>query len=234
MSATGSLAVVTMTWVRTADEERRLARALEVLASYGHPVVVADRGTSASFTRTLEDRAGVTRVEVTAPGLVAQVKAAVARARQLDTQWLLYVEPDKEQFFRERLGRFLERAWRHEDAGIVLAARSPASFRTFPPMQRQTERAFNDLCGRVTGVRGDYLYGPFVMRTPVAAQLAAISDTLGWGWRPALFTAARRHGLRLVHDIDEHPCPDDQRTEDEGDRAHRLRQLSQNVLGLVE
>jgi hypothetical protein len=223
-----------MTWVRTADEERRLSRSLEVLASHGHPVVVADRGTSARFAQTLEDRAGVIRVEVTAPGLVAQVKAAVAHAQQLDTQWLLYVEPDKEQFFRERLGRFLERASRHEDAGIVLAARSPASFRTFPHMQRRTERAFNSLCGHVTGVRGDYLYGPFVMQTSLADQLGAISDTLGWGWRPALFTAARRQGLRLVHDVDDHPCPDDQRTEDAGDRAHRLRQLSQNVLGLVQ
>ena len=234
MSATGALAVVTMTWVRTADEERLLARALDVLASYGHPVVVADRGTSASFARTLDGRAGVQRVEVTAPGLVAQVKAAVAQAQRLDPEWLLYVEPDKEQFFRERLGRFVVRACQHEDAGIVLAARSPASFRTFPPMQRQTERAFNILCGQVTGVRGDYLYGPFIMRTSLAAPLATMSDTLGWGWRPALFTAARRRGVRLVHDIDEHPCPDDQRIEDESDRAHRLRQLSQNVLGLVE
>jgi hypothetical protein len=234
MSATGALAVVTMTWVRTAEEERRLSRAIDVLASYGHPVVVADRGTSESFTRLLEDRDGVQRVAVSKPGLVPQIKAAVERARRLEPDWLLYVEPDKEQFFHERLPGFLQRALSHDDAALVLAARSPASFATFPPMQRQTEHAFNTLCAHVTGVHGDYLYGPFVMRTTVAAHLHAVSDTLGWGWRPALFMTARRQGHRLLHDVDEHPCPDDQRTEDESDRAHRLRQLSQNVLGLVE
>jgi hypothetical protein len=40
--------------------------------------------------------------------------------------------------------------------------------------------------------------------------------------------------LRVVQLTDDYPCPPDQRHEDDRERTHRLRQLSQNILGLIE
>ena len=48
-----------------------------------------------------------------------------------------------------------------------------------------------------------------------------------------LFASARRMGYRMRHHVGHYPCPADQRSEDETDRVHRLRQLRQNVEGLI-
>ena len=60
-----------------------------------------------------------------------------------------------------------------------------------------------------------------------------VGGNLGWGWRHAVFHAAHRGGLRVEHVIDDYPCPPDQRVEDDAERTHRLRQLSDNIRGLI-
>ena len=47
------VAIATITWVRSGDEERLLRRSLELLAAIGVRVAVADAGTSAAFTAFL-------------------------------------------------------------------------------------------------------------------------------------------------------------------------------------
>ena len=61
-----------------------------------------------------------------------------------------------------------------------------------------------------------------------------LQPQLGWGWRHFVFHEARRRGLSVHHIDGEYPCPPDQRLEDEAEQVHRLRQLSQNILGLIE
>jgi hypothetical protein len=83
------------------------------------------------------------------------------------------------------------------------------------------------------GEHGDYSYGPFLMRTTLAPHVQTLPHDIGWGWRHYIFAVAHRRGLHLAHVVDDLPCPEDQRTEDEGERLHRLRQLGQNVNGLL-
>ena len=132
------------------------------------------------------------------------------------------------------MAEFLRAAPGHTDTGVVLASRSADSFRTFPPMQRYTETVINTLCRELIGVDTDYSYGPFVLHRTLVPLAASMDPRIGWGWRHHLFRMTQRQGLRVVAIEGDYPCPEDQRAEDDAERAHRLRQLSQNLLGLIE
>jgi hypothetical protein len=228
------VAVATITWTRSPSEEQLLRRSLRLLAETGLPVAVTDRGASPGFAQFLR---GLPSFSVAAPsgeGLVGQVQAGLARAFSFGRPFILYVEPDKEFFFEHRMNEFLQLAPEHSEIGVVLAARSAGSFQTFPPMQRYTEGVINHLCGERIGVAGDYSYGPFLMNTALLPHVAGLEAGLGWGWRHSTFLAARRQRFRVIHVTGDYPCPPVQCGEDETERTLRLRQLSQNILGLLE
>jgi hypothetical protein len=199
----------------------------------GIPVVVADRGDDSVFLQRLVTMDGLAVSVAPAPGLVIQAQDALARAGAFGTRFILYTESDKLFFFESGLREFLARAPADDDIGVVLAARSPASFATFPRLQRYTEGVFNDLAAEQFGAHGDYCYGPFLMHRTLLPTVVRLPHDLDWGWRPATFAAVRRHGTRLVHLEGHYPCPPDQREEGKVDQAHRIRQLSQNLLGLL-
>jgi hypothetical protein len=228
----GDVAIATVSWVRSQTDASTLYQSLSALAGLGFPVAVGDRGTSEPFLQQLLALPGLRLTVAQEPGLVAQVQSSVRLAADTGRPFILYVEPDKRRFFEEGLTRFIRRAPSDPEVGIILAARSANSFATFPPMQRYTESVINQLCEQLMGVRGDYSYGPFLMSHTLAASVAALPANLGWGWRHAVFLAAQVNGLRIVHLEDDYSCPPDQSSEDDADRKHRLRQLSQNILGL--
>jgi hypothetical protein len=92
----------------------------------------------------------------------------------------------------------------------------------------------NHLCGDLIGSVGDYSYGPFLMNRALLTHVTNVGPAAGWGWRHFAFLTAHRVGLRVVHVTDDYACPPDQRAEEDADRAHRMRQLSQNILGLID
>ena len=234
--------VATMTWARSAAEEKLLVRSIAALSELGLPIVAAGRDTSHSLRGRLEGVPGLQLTSSRAEDLTTQVTHALASAMSSGRPWILYTEPDKEQFFREGgASRFLERALSAPTApeeavvsqpGVIIAARSAGSLATYPPIQRYTEGVFNHLCEQVLRVPGDYCYGPFLMRRDVAAALD-LKRELGWGWRPRAFRKAQQLGSGLAIITDDYPCPADQREEDDGERIHRMRQLSQNIHGLT-
>jgi hypothetical protein len=228
------VAVATITWARTDAEASLLERSLEALLALDLPVCVTNRDTGRPFLDRLQRCANLHLTSGGREGLVPQVRDSVVRALQFGRPFILYTEPDKLDFFTTYLRDFVAGAPQDDDVGIVLAARSSTALATFPPMQRYTEGVINELCRRVIGIGGDYCYGPFLMQAAVAHEVPALPPDLGWGWRPATFRAARRHRLRIVHAEADYRCPEEQRDEDEAECAHRLRQLSQSVRGLVE
>ena len=234
---TSLIAVATITWARTPLEEERLRRSLEQLAEVRLPVAVADAGTVPTFTQFLSHLPGF---HVTVPserGLVAQIVASIDLAAAVNTPFILYTEPDKSLFFERSLRAFIRRTAEHpggRELGVALASRSRESFDTYPPMQRYTEGVINHLCGDVVGAPGDYSYGPFIMTRALVRQLLTMRGHLGWGWRHFAFRAAHQLGLAVDHVTDEYPCPPDQHAEDDAERLHRMRQLSENIAGLIE
>jgi hypothetical protein len=227
------LSIATITWARTDREERLLRDALAALARMGMPVSVADGGSGSAFLDFLRRLPNVTLAAARGRGLVAQVKASLSRALEHDTPCVLYTEPDKLWFFEQKLASFVEQATDDEGVGVVLAARSDASFGTYPPLQQYTERTLNHLCGEWLGYHADYTYGPFVMRRALAEHVSSVDDSLGWGWRIYAVGAARRLGYRIAQVVDDFPCPVDQHDEGERERIHRLRQLAENIQGLL-
>jgi hypothetical protein len=233
---TSRIAVATITWARTAAEEDRLCRSLERLAGMGFPVAVADAGTNREFAEFLTRLPGFRVTVPPARGLFAQVTASLGLAETFDTPLILYTEPDKECFFGKPCRDFTARAADPRDGGelgVALASRSDESFSTYPPMQRYTEGVINRLCGELLGRPGDYSYGPFLLGRALLPHLLAAGSDLGWGWRHFAFRSAHRLGLRLVHVTGDYPCPPDQRVEVDAERTHRLRQLSENIQGLI-
>lgn len=227
------VAVVTVTLVRDPDEERRLRRALPILAGGGMPVCVSDGGSGEAFTTFLSGLSNVQVIASNVPGLVGQVRAAMERAVTSGSAYVLYTESDKEDFFNGGLASFLEQAPPVlEPVSLLLAARSDSSFQTFPPVERHTERTISELCGESFGAPGDYSYGPFLMHRSLGPWIGRVPADLGWGWRHFMFAVAHRLGHRIVHVEGDHPCPEDQRAEDDRERIHRLKQLDQNVSGL--
>jgi hypothetical protein len=223
------VAIATITWARSTEEDRRLRRSLTRLTATAFPIAVADSGRTPAFSSFLASRPALT-VIVERGGLVAQVEASLQLAAGFGSPFILYTEPDKELFF-EYVERFAARAARR--GGLTLAARSRKSFATYPRTQRYAERVINDLCGEAVGRPGDYSYGPFLFPRTLLRHLLPLPADVGWGWRHHAFQQAHRRRLEIHHLPGDYPCPVDQRVDDAVERAHRLRQLSQNIQGLL-
>jgi hypothetical protein len=230
---TSSISVATITLARDDGEARLIVEALSSLTAAGMPVAISDGGSPPAVVAALAAMPGTVMVAPTERGLVHQVQASVRAAADWQRPFILYTESDKQRFFEESLDAFVTDAPEDEDVGIVLAGRTEAAFATFPPLQRFCENTINVLTGEATGVVADYSYGPFLMRRELAERLAAVPARIGWGWRHYIFAAAVQLGWRIAAIPGDYPCPENQRQEDAGERIHRLRQLSQNVEGLV-
>jgi hypothetical protein len=228
------VAVATVTLVRSDAEERLLRSVLQRLSTEMMRVAVSDGGSRPEFVEFLRGLRSFSVVPPAGSGLVGQVKASVRTATQFNAPYILYTEPDKQLFLEARVAAFIAGAPSSANVGVVLAARDDRSFATFPPFQRRTEGAFNAVCAGVVGVTGDYCYGPFLLNRALVPELDGVRDDLGWGWRPFIFATARRRGFEIVHHEGDFPCPVDQCVEDDGEQLHRLRQLRQNVEGLID
>ena len=234
MPRTRALRIVAATVTRARDdaEQDLIFTTLSSLAATGMPVVAADGGSPQSFLDRLRQIEGVSLVFPERPGLVRQVHASVDAALGTPATHILYLESDKALFVAQTLGSLLGAA--DDETALLLAARSPEAFATFPPFQRRTEGAFNAVASDVLGVVTDYLYGPFLMNRAVAALAAGAHPDAGWGWRPFVFAAARARGETIRAAEGDFVCPPQQRTENDEERTHRLQQLRQNIDGLLQ
>jgi len=224
------LVVSTMTLARSVSEAAVLERSLERLAAHGWPVVVADGGSLPGFVTAIE---GLPNVKVCAGHrLVGQIQGSMAVALDSHPSRILYTEPDKELFFQKHLMSFVAGSHSAASSSLCIAARSAASFSTYPAHQRHTEGAINAACRDEFGSSDDFSYGPFVMPARIAPYLMSVPADVGWGWRHVAFAIAHRLGHRLVFLEGDFDCPPDQRHEGPAERAYRDRQNAENKLGL--
>jgi len=227
------ICIATVTRARDEQEQQLLRKSLLLLADRGLSIVVADRDSGTGLRDFLASRSRVRLVSPRGPSLVGQIQASLGEAARTDAEFILYTESDKVLFFKDGLDDFIRRAALGDRTGAVLAARSEASFATFPPLQQFTERTINELCAKFIGAPGDYSYGPFLLHRALVPRVSAIPSDAGWGWRHFMFAAAARPGYRIRHIVGDYPCPPGQRDENEAERLHRVRQLQQNVRGLL-
>ena len=231
-----NVVIVTITLARTAKEEGDLLAALGNLAAVDLPLIIADGGSSEQFV------AGVRKltqfvIAPPRPGLVPQVKAGLKTALRKfpGKSAILYTEPDKHPFFKSALLDFLKNASAGKMLGVSVAGRDSRSFRTFPEGQRRTEGFMNEAFSWLTGMEGDYCYGPLLLSRRAAELALESPNDLGWGWRFWTMRRALAEGLKIAPIEMYVPCPKGQRGEDSTkDRIYRLKQLKQNLAALED
>lgn len=225
--------IATISWARNEGEETLLRSSLQALADHGIPAFITDGGSSASFLAFVESIPHFTLLKADEKGVQAQAKTSLVAAAESNKPFVFYTEPDKEQFFRNDLSGFLQKATDHEKTGVFLASRSDGGFATFPTFQQMTETTINQCCAEVTGKNFDFTYGPFLMNAKLIQALHDVHENIGWGWRPYVFIMAHRMGLMVDAYIRDFYCPPDQKMDDPDERVYRMRQLEQNIRGIV-
>lgn len=226
------LAIATIAWARTEQEESALRLSLEQLATLGIPVFITDGGSSSSFLSFLQGLPFFT--VLSAKGLWAQARKSIAAASQSGANVILYTEPDKFTFFRDHLPEMIAQSSMTNEDGVILASRSAAGFASFPPFQQVTETTINQCCKDIIGKDIDYCYGPFLFNAVLVPLLDTLPENCGWGWRPFLFATAYRKGLSISAFVADFACPPEQQGEDATERIYRMKQLAQNIDGLVQ
>lgn len=228
-----SVCIATISLVRRPDEEVLLRSALTRLSQLNLPVFITDGGSPASFVSFLRELPNFTVLAADAKGVFAQARNSLQHAAQRAGEFILYTEPDKLRFFEAGLPRLLNSLGMGTKTGVIMAARSSGGLATFPPFQQMTETAINNCCADRIGRKADYCYGPFLLHKSLVPPLGAVKEDIGWGWRPFVFYTAHCKGLAVEVVEDEFTCPEDQRAEDAGERLYRMKQLEQNIRGLV-
>lgn len=228
-----SISIATITWARNEAEEKLLKDSLEELAALQIPTFITDGGSSSLFLSFLQSIPHFTILQAEAKGVWAQAKNSLLAAYEGGTKHILYTEPDKSDFFQHHLSGIVSQTPEDDQVGILLASRSDAGFATFPAFQKMTEMTINNCCSEVIGKSMEYTYGPFIMKREIVPYLKLIQEDVGWGWRPYTFGIAHRLGYKVEAFVGDFSCPPDQRKDNAGERIYRMRQLTQNIQGLV-
>jgi hypothetical protein len=227
------LCIATISWARDEGEEQLLRESFNHLARLNVPIFVTDGGSPDSFLQHLRSMPQVTLLSSATKGVFYQAQNSAQAAYEHGTPWILYTEPDKVDLFATLPDILQEQIQVTNDSGVCLLSRSPAAFATFPSFQQMTETAINHCCQELVGLDVDYTYGPFVFNRLLSPTLQNIRENLGWGWRPYLFTIAKTMGLQVRSVETGVGCPRDQRRDSPNERIYRMKQLEQNIRGLV-
>lgn len=228
-----SITIATITLARNEEEERALTEALQQLALLNLPVVIADGGSLPSFLQFINNVPQFTVLPHKVSGVWAQAKASVEAAFATTASFILYTEPDKTAFFKTGLLKMLRAVEVTETTGIIMASRSTKGFATFSSFQQMTETTINNCCAEVIGKDLDYCYGPFLFNRKLVPYLNAVKEDISWGWRPYMFGMAHRSGYAVDAYKGEFVCPPMQHEDDLKERIYRMKQLEQNIRGLV-
>ena len=229
---TKDVCVATISLARNEKEEKALRDSLEQLAVLNTPVYITDGGSTKSFLRFLQSIPQFTLFE--AKGLWPQAKMSITEAKKTGANFIFYTEPDKKEFLSKYAKRMLEEIIADERTGVVIASRSANGFATFPLFQQMTETTINNCCKEVIGKEIDYCYGPFFFNSKLIPFLEKLNNDIGWGWRPFLFAAAHRLGWKIESHEGDFNCPLEQRENEANERIYRMKQLTQNISGIIQ
>jgi hypothetical protein len=228
-----NLSIATITWARDEVEENLLRQSLQKLAALDISVFITDGGSNTGFLDFLSGFPHFKLFQVKTKGLWAQAKNSLHQACRSGSEFILYTEPDKYDFFSRLLPQMLNEVRVNSQSGILMASRSTAGFKTFPPFQRMTETTINNCCAEVIGKSLDYTYGPFLLNRKLVPYLDLVQEEIGWGWRPYTFVMASRLGYSVEAYVADFSCPPEQQVDDPKERIYRMRQLEQNMQGIV-
>jgi hypothetical protein len=226
------VAIATITLARDEQEEALLRKSLRQLAELQIPVYITDGGSGTGFLDFIRSFPQFTLSDAKVKGVWAQAKKSLSEAYAHGSKFIFYSEPDKADFFAQ-LPSVINDIQADEKSGIVMASRSATAFSTFPAFQQMTETTINNCCAEIIGKNGDYTYGPFLLSGRLLPYLELVKEDIGWGWRPYTFGIAKRLGYQVDSYVGDFSCPPEQQEDTPSERIYRMRQLSQNMQGIV-
>ena len=228
--------IVTMTLARDVGEADLMLAAFRELSERAHlPIFVSDGGSvPPTFSSDLEQIRGVKKIPEVTRGLTAQIRRSIEAALDDPCPYILYTEPNKAWFFHNRLASFLAQgreviAEQGSHFGVLLPARSPESYATYPRAQRLYEDATNARLSEVVSAQGDFAYGPRLISKDLLTPMLNSSHEFGWGWMSIPVVLAHRLGRSLGKAVMDLPCPEAERIESEREEAYRLLQHRQHI-----
>jgi hypothetical protein len=227
------IVIATITLARDEHEEFVLRKSLEHLAELDIPVYITDGGSRMDFLQFIKSFPHFQLLPDHIRGVHPQAKNSLNAAYRSKTAFIFYTEPDKGDFFHQLSSKIDQEIETDDRTGILLFSRSETAFATFPPFQQMTETTINNCCQELIGHAVDYTYGPFILKSELVPYLDPVREDLGWGWRPYIFGISHRLGFNTSSFTGPFSCPPDQREDNQKERIYRMRQLSQNIHGLV-
>lgn len=226
------ISIATITLARDEQEEQLLRTALHALSQLHIPVYITDGGSRPDFLDFLAGFPQFIVSEKPARGVFKQAKNSLIEASET-YEYIFYTEPDKYQFFIQFLSNMINSILGDEKTGIVLASRSANGFTSFPAFQQMTETTINNCCAELIGKTVDFTYGPFLLRSEFVQYLHLVKEDIGWGWRPFVFNIANRLGFNVDAYVADFFCPPLQQQDTPAERIYRMKQLKQNIEGMV-
>ncbi|MDQ6812134.1 MAG: hypothetical protein M3040_00110 [Bacteroidota bacterium] len=226
------ISIATITLARDEQEEQLLRTALHQLSQLNIPVYITDGGSRPGFLAFLAGFPQFIVSKKTARGVWEQAKNSLIEASET-CEYIFYTEPDKYEFFGKHLTKMIESVHPDEKIGVVLASRSACGFASFPAFQQMTETTINNCCAELIGKTTDFTYGPFLLRSTFVQYLKLVKDDIGWGWRPFVFNIANRLGFNVGAYVADFSCPPSQQQDTAAERIYRMKQLKQNIEGMV-
>lgn len=226
------LAIATMSLVRDSNEEELMRKSLFHLSQLNIQIFITDGGSNESFLDYIR-RLPNTQLLEPAKGLWPQTCNSLMKAYEHNSKFIFYTEPDKSEFFLHSLAGMIDQIQAKEKTGIVLAARSKSGFQSFPEFQQMTETTINNCCKELIGLETDYVYGPFLINRELIPKLKSLDSSIGWGWRPYAFNFAKRLGFKIEAFTGDFLCPEGQREDSQKERIYRMKQMNQNIEGLI-
>lgn len=194
------IAVVTYSWMRNAEEAALVERTVQALGTLAVPVIIADKGSEASYVDRIKAIQNVQLFPAT-KGMMGQVLLSHEKAADL-ADYFFYTQSDKEDFAKNDAQKMLA-AYRESTAkGVLIAARTKESNETYPRYQRIQEEFLNFFMGDYIGNEGDYFAGPKIYPASLASYFSHIRGDIGWGTEAFIYTLAKRKNMPFAfHEV---------------------------------
>lgn len=225
------ISIATFSWARTADEKVIVLRALKKLASFGLPVTVVDQARSRF---PLEREAGkiknIRLFKLNKHGLDSQARKSFQEAAKLG-DYIFYTESDKLDFIENHAERFLKEFYKNP-RGMLLPARSKASFLRYPIFQQEMERFLWKAISALLNIKmNDFSYGPRIFPAFLLPYLSNVNEEINFGFQT--FLLAINHRLQLPLRIIKFDAMGPKDVQKGSELiAYRIRQLEDELRGL--
>lgn len=181
------IAIATLTLARTKLERDIIFKTQAALSQLGYPLVIADHFNSPfSLVKKLKQLDNVS--VIAGVDFNSRVRKSFLKAAQL-ADCILWLESDKLEFAKLYVQDFIN-YWLKNPAGILVPARTKASFSKYPKYQQKMEKFLWYSAAQLLNTRVvDLTYGPMIFPSMLVKYLLKSQSPIDFGYHYSFLTA---------------------------------------------